>query len=415
MSNNKYSIALLHYACPPVVGGVEEIIHQQASLFSRYGHKVKIYVGVGQRYDKKYEVEINPLLGSRTKRVLEVHQSIQEGRHGDMESLLGEIYGYLTNALKGFDLLITHNVLTMHFNLPLTAALHRLGQECILPIISWNHDSPFFYSDYPEYLDRFPWNMLKRSYAGINYVAISESRKKMFSDLYGTKKQLSVIPNGIDPVGFFRLDPTTVRLIQERRLFEADFLMVQPSRLHFRKNMELSIYVTKALQDLGLKATLLITGAHDPHEAKSMAYYDHLTAISRDLGIENDVLIMAEHVFENGEKLSGDRIIIRDLYLIADILFLPSLQEGFGIPLLESGMIKLPVVCSNIPPFLEIGGSDVCLFSLDDSPCKIAKDIIQFVEGLKPHKMFRKVMKEYSWDNIYNNMLLPLIKRLVDS
>ena len=78
-------------------------------------------------------------------------------------------------------------------------------------------------------------------------------------------------------------------------------------------------------------------------------------------------------------------------------------------------MIKLPVVCSNIPPFLEIGGSDVCLFNLDDPPDKIAKKIILFVDGLKPHKMYRKVMKDYSWDNIYNNRLLPLIERLVDT
>lgn len=415
MSNRKYSIALLHYSCPPVVGGVEEIVHQQASLFTRYGHNVKIYVGAGQKYAQKFEVEINPLLGSRTEEVLNVHQAIQEGKHHEMESLMAEIYGYLIDTLKDFDILIAHNVLTMPFNLPLTAALHRIGQECILPIISWNHDSPFFYSDYQGHLDRFPWNMLKRSYAGINYVAISESRKRLFSDLYGIRKQLSVVPNGIDPVGFFHLDPTTVRLIQERRLFEAEFLMVQPSRLHFRKNMELSIHVTKALHDTGLKATLLITGAHDPHETKSLAYYERLAALSRELGIEDDVLIMAEHIFENGEKLTEDRIIIRDLYLISDILFLPSLQEGFGIPLLESGMIKLPIVCSNIPPFLEIGGSDVCLFDLDDPPDKIADIILEFVNDLKPHKMYRKVMKDYSWDNIYNNRLLPLIEHLVGS
>lgn len=234
----------------------------------------------------------------------------------------------------------------------------------------------------------------------------------MFSELYGIKKRLHVVPNGIDPMEFFRLDPITVRLIQEKRLFEAEFLMVQPSRLHYRKNMELSIRVTKALQEKGIKARLLITGAYDPHEAKSKAYYDELVESSRGLGIEDDVFIMAEYVFKNGERLTSDRIIIRDLYLIADILFLPSIQEGFGIPLLESGMIKLPVVCSDIPPFMEIGGDDVCLFCLTDSPEHIAGKIIGFVNDLKPHKMFRKVMRDYSWDNIYTNMLWPLIKRL---
>jgi glycosyltransferase involved in cell wall biosynthesis len=410
----KYNIALLHYSCPPVVGGVEEIVRQHASLLTRYYHNVKVFVGEGAKFSGNIEVESNPLLGSRSKEVLEAHQSSVEGRSENLEYLTERIQDYLLDSLKGFDVLIAHNVLSMPFNLPLSAALHRIGQEGLIPIISWNHDSPYFYADYPEHLDLFPWNMIKRAYAGIHYVVISESRKKMFANLYGGRKQLSVIPNGIDPIRFFRLDPSTVRLIQEQRLFEAEFLMVQPSRLHRRKNMELSIRVTRSLRDLGLKARLLITGAHDPHEPKSLEYYHELKTLAAKLGIEEDVLIMAEYVFESGETLSADRITIRDLYLISDILFLPSLQEGFGIPLLESGMIRLPIVCSSIPPFMEIGGEDVCFFGLTDSPEEIAKKILEFVERLKPHKMFRKVIRHYVWDNIYHEKLLPLLEKVID-
>ena len=411
----KYNIALLHYSCPPVVGGVEEIVRQQASVFNRYYHNIKIFSGTGGRFTDKYEIEINPLLGSRSEQVLKAHQSIQEGRFDKMENLMWEVYRYLSNSLKGFDILIAHNVLTMPYNLPLAGALHRLGQEGLLPIISWNHDSPYFYPDYPKHLDLFPWNILKRSYGGINYVAISESRKEMFADLYGSGKQLYVVPNGIDPVGFFQLDPVTIQIIREKRLFEAEFLMAQPSRLHPRKNMELSIRVTRALHDRGVEAGLLISGAYDPHEAKGIDYYNKLVNLAKELEIEEDILIMAEHVFQSGEKLSADRIIIRDLYLIADVLFLPSLQEGFGIPLLESGMIKLPVVCSNIPPFAEIGADDVCMFDLNDTPDSIAKKIIDFIAELKPYKMFRKVMRNYTWDNIYLHKLKPLLDKVIDS
>jgi len=409
----KYNIALLHYSSPPVVGGVEEIVRQQASLFFRYGHSSKVFTGSGDVFDEGCEVEVNPILGSRSEPVLKAYQAIRDGKHEEMEDLMCQIYEYLKEALMGFDLLIAHNVLTMPYNLPLSCALHRIGHDEILPIISWNHDSPYFYPDYPKHLDQFPWNILKRSYGGINYVAISESRKEMFADLYGSKKQLHVVPNGIDPVGFFQLEPVTVQLIKEKRLFEAEFLMVQPSRLHPRKNIELSIRVTRALHDLGIKAQMLITGAYDPHEAKSLDYYDSLVALSRELGIEDDVLIMAEHVFKNNEKLTADRIIIRDLYLIADMLFMPSLQEGFGIPLLEAGMIKLPVVCSNIPPFMEIGGDDVCIFDLKDDPVKIARLIKDFVKELSPHKMYRKVMRNYTWDNIYLYKLIPLLEKII--
>ena len=177
--------------------------------------------------------------------------------------------------------------------------------------------------------------------------------------------------------------------------------------------MELSIRVTRALHDLGLKARLMITGAHDPHEPKSLTYYHELKNLAAGLGIDDDVLIMAEYTFKNGEEFSADRIAMRDLYLISDIMFLPSSQEGFGIPLLESGMIKLPIVCSNIPPFSEIGGEDVCLFDPADPPESIARKILEFVEELKPQRMFRKVMRNYVWDNIYHEKLLPLLETVI--
>lgn len=413
--SKKYNVALLHYSCPPVVGGVEEVVREQAHILTSHYHNVKVFAGDGGRFAENIEVELNPLLGSRNEDVIKAHEEGKKGNIKEIELLSNKIYDYLKSALKGFDVIIVHNVLTMPYNLPLSASLHRLARDGIIPIISWNHDSPYFYPDYPKHLDIFPWNILKRAYAGIYYVAISESRKKMFAKLYGRRKHLYVIPNGIDPVRFFKLNPLTERLIREEGLFEAEFLMVQPSRLIPRKNMELSIKVTAELNNLGIWTKLLITGAHDPHEPKSMKYYNRLRRLSKKLGIEKDVLIIAEHRLRSGERMQSDRIIIRDLYLISDILFLPSIQEGFGIPLLEAGMIKLPIVCSSIPPFKEIGGDDICMFNLDDGPKEIALKVKEFSGGLVTQRMFRKVISNYAWDNIYKRQLLPFLDTIINN
>lgn len=407
------NIALLHYSCPPLVGGVEEVLRQQAYLFNRYFHNVKIFAGAGEQYTANYPVEINPLLGSRNESILHAHKLAVEGKLDEVETLSGEIYSYLREALKNFDVLIVHNVLSMHYNLPLTMALLRLAGDDIIRIVSWNHDSPYFYPDYPKHLDNHPWNIIKQSHSNIHYVVISESRRVQFGELYGDNKQQVVIPNGVDPIRFFRLSPTTLRLIQEENFFRGDLLMVQPSRLHPRKNVELSIRVTAALQKRDIHARLLVSGAFDPHEPESAEYHRKLKALSREMGLEKDVLIMAEHTFRSGEHLTANRLIIRDLYLISDILFLPSLREGFGIPLLEAGMIKLPVVCSRIPPFEEIGGEDVCFFELTDSPEEIAGRIIDFTKNLKPHRLFSRTIRDYTWDNIYHSGLLPFLESIM--
>ncbi len=410
---NPLNIALLHYSCPPVVGGVEEVIRQQALLFKRYYQNVKIFAGSGGQFSPEFEVEINPLLSSTNRQILRAHQALQQGDKTLFQQLANKIYRYLKRSLNNFNVLIAHNVLTMRYNLPLAFALFRLAQEDLLPVISWNHDSPYFYTDYPPYLDQSPWTILKKFHHKIFYVVISESRKQQFARLYGEDKHIFVVPNGIDPITFFRLDPLTVRLIQEENLFEAELLLVQPSRLHPRKNIELSIHVTHALQQMGVGARFLLTGAYDPHEPQTVAYYRKLVTLSKDLGIHNDIIIIANYKFKSGQQITSDRIRIRDLYLIADALFLPSFQEGFGIPLLEAGMIKLPIICSRIPPFEEIGQQDVVFFELDESPRTIARKIIQFKQRLEPQRMFRRVIKEYTWDNIYHHQLYPLLLNII--
>jgi glycosyltransferase involved in cell wall biosynthesis len=104
---------------------------------------------------------------------------------------------------------------------------------------------------------------------------------------------------------------------------------------------------------------------------------------------------------------------VKNLCLIADLLFIPSLQEGFGIPLLEAGLLKLPIVCSGIPALLEVGQENVYYFSLHDSPDQIADKILTFITDLKPHKMFRHVLRNYVWDNIYQGLLLPLLEKVI--
>ena len=120
-----FNIALLHYSCPPVVGGVEEVIRQQANLFHRYYNNVKIFAGMGGRFSQDFSIEINPLLSSRNEKIMAAHKkAIEKGDLESLQKLSNRIYKYLKKSLEGFDVLIAHNVLTMHYNLPLTYTLH---------------------------------------------------------------------------------------------------------------------------------------------------------------------------------------------------------------------------------------------------------------------------------------------------
>ena len=90
-------IALLHYTCPPVVGGVEEILDQQARVLLDHGHKVKVLAGRGGTTEGAYPVEINPLLDSRHPDILRVQSRIAD-RRSEFRSLVRAILDYLFKA-----------------------------------------------------------------------------------------------------------------------------------------------------------------------------------------------------------------------------------------------------------------------------------------------------------------------------
>jgi len=188
-------------------------------------------------------------------------------------------------------------------------------------------------------------------------------------------------------------------------------VLVQPSRITPRKNLELSIHIVRGIKKLGYDILYIMTGAYDPHESKAVSYYRRLRYWINELEMQDNIAILAEYRFRDKTKLVPDRIFIRDLYLMADLLIMTSKDEGFGLPLIEAGMIKLPIACTDIPPFLEVG-EDVCFFRLEDHPQSIAGRIIEYLAHTKTHKMFRSVMSKYMLADVCRRKLLPFLREI---
>jgi glycosyltransferase involved in cell wall biosynthesis len=409
--NQPLRIGLLHYSCPPVVGGVEEIVNQQASVFRRMGHSVSVLAGMGDVYTEDFPVHIEPMLGSKNSQIIKAHEKCKKGQETALERPTNRIYGILEDWSCDLDVILAHNVLHMPFNLPLTLALRRLADSANGAIVvSWAHDSPYFDPSPPKYLKRSPWTVLCQPHPNIQYVTISGYRKRLFKQYCGGASW-QVIRNGIDPAQFFYLDPKSVRLAEELDLFSRDLVVVQPSRITPRKNLELSIHIIRGLKLLGYKVLFILTGAYDPHEERAVAYYRRLRYWINELGLAENIAVSAEYRFRNRTRLVPDRIFIRDLYLMADLLLMTSKDEGFGLPLLEAGMIKLPIACADIGPFRELG-EGVCFFGLDEPPLAIAGRIVEYLGRTETHKMFRNVMRQYVWDVVCKIDVLPFLREI---
>ncbi len=65
---------------------------------------------------------------------------------------------------------------------------------------------------------------------------------------------------------------------------------------------------------------------------------------------------------------------LRALYSLAEGLLFPSLEEGFGWPILEAQACGCPVFTSNRPPMTEVGGNAAVYF--DPSDCRAAVEAV---------------------------------------
>jgi glycosyltransferase involved in cell wall biosynthesis len=89
------------------------------------------------------------------------------------------------------------------------------------------------------------------------------------------------------------------------------------------------------------------------------------------------------------------------LYSHAGVLALPSLYEGFGLPVLEAMACGAPVVCSNAGPLPEVAG-DAAVFLNPDDPDAWAATMLDVLTNASLRAELRRRgfarTKEFSWE-----------------
>ena len=404
------NIVLLHYAAPPIVGGVETVLGQHARMMANDGHHVCIVAGRGGEVDARIKFVSVPDIDSRNAQILSLKTELDAGSApASFEALAARIQSQLAGLLRGADRVILHNVCSLNKNLALTAALHRISKQVTTTrFILWHHDLAWITPRYrAELHDGYPWDLLRTDWPWAEQVVVSEQRRKELADLMAIPaSRIHVIPNGLEVERFLKLEPETSELQRRLKLSEAAPLLLLPVRITPRKNIELALRVAADLRQDFAQLTLLVTGPLGPHNPANQQYFERLTALRAGLGLQERVHFLAEIVDH-----SIPDAVIADLYKLADILILPSREEGFGIPILEAGLAGVPVFCSDIEALREVGGSNVHYFSPDAEPHQIAAQISKLLASSQTFGLRKRVLLSYGWDRIYRNSIVPLLAK----
>lgn len=411
MNQKPKKIILLHYAAPPVVGGVESVLGHQARLLADDGYFVQIVAGRGAQVDERIPFVTLPLADSRHADILAVKAELDAGRvPGEFTRLTERLTQALENITLGVDYLIAHNVCSLAKNLALTAALKNLSTRPGAPhLIFWHHDLAWTTPRYRSELhDGYPWDLLRTDWPSVTQVVVSKLRQRELAELLGVPlDRILVVPNGLDAGRFLKLEEQTQSLVEELNLLLAEPLLLLPVRITPRKNIEFALRTMSYLREKYPHAILVITGPLGPHNPANVKYFERLVALRSELGLENAVHFLAEY---SHEYLPDE--VVADFYHLADALFMPSREEGFGIPVLEAGLEGLPVFCADIPTLRELGGEWASYFSPDGDPGEVAAMIACRMESDPVFGLRVQVRRGYTWKQVYRESIKPLFEAL---
>lgn len=397
-------VVLIHYSYPPVIGGVESILRQHAARFARDGQKVTVLAGSGES-DAHARVEIVPELAATHPLRAAMDEELAAGAPGPaFAELQRRLATFFMVRLAKVPAVFVHNVFTMPFQLAATAALWAWAESRpSARVVNWMHDLAAVNPDYPlPRRDEFPWNLLSRPPRGVRHVAVSELRRRQFQELTGTSDCL-VAPNGIDAAETLALTPAVAALAERAGWPDRWPVLFHPTRLVRRKNVEFGIAVTAALRDLGERPLYVVSGASDPHHAPSREYADSLRRQVRELELEEFV------IFAHDDVAVGD-LDVAALYRLADAVFFPSRQEGFGLPLLEAALHRVPVFAARIEPLTELVGAH--WYEAVASAVEVAAFVRTTLRGDATSCVRREALARFCWNTVHPRFLRPLLDGL---
>jgi glycosyltransferase involved in cell wall biosynthesis len=150
-------------------------------------------------------------------------------------------------------------------------------------------------------------------------------------------QRIDVVPLG--PGVTAEVAPTPEVSLRERLGLGSGPIVLAVSAKKAHKNLARLVEAMRTVADRHPSAVLVLPGRPTEHEQE-------LRALSARLGLTGNVAFPA---YVDAGDLEG-------LYAAASCFVLPSLHEGFGLPILEAMSRGVPVASSNVSAMPEVGG-----------------------------------------------------------
>ena len=410
-------VIIAHYTLPPVIGGVESCLGPLAEMFAKNGYLVTLLAGEGNFEGQNIKTSIIPEFSPNNSHIKNLQRIFRLGSLPESYELeLQNLQRRIETEIGDIENVIIHNMMTMPFNLTATEAFWNfIENNPKKNFYIWTHDMAWLMDDYKSHLyKRRPWSLLKEALKEVTYISISEFRKRQMSELLNIpRKKIKVIPDVLKYQDFLRFNEDTSKVISSLSIFKKYPVILLPSRIVPRKNLERSIQIIASLRGEFPDILGIITGITDKDNNELLEYSRILFKLIEDNGLEENIVFLSKVFEELDIPHEKNRDVVRDLYFISHLVLVLSTDEGFGLPILEAGAARIPIVLTQIPVFREIAGDSVLYLPLDESVDYNANRLSKFIlnKQSKSDILFRRVFCKYNWDTLWDDYLKPIFEQ----
>jgi glycosyltransferase involved in cell wall biosynthesis len=231
------------------------------------------------------------------------------------------------------------------------ATEHLLPPLAGVPTVLTVHDMIFkLFREYQKPLNYWYLNSTMPIYCrrADAIITVSAASKRDIVDHYRPEpEKVTVVHEAAAP----EFVPASVRLAEEARVRYGlpERYLIHVGTIEPRKNLTRLVEALQLLHDRGDRIPLVVVGG------KGWLYGDFFRGLAE--------LAVRESVYFPGYVPSADLPL---LYSAATVAVVPSLYEGFGLPLLEAMACGIPVASSSAESLREVGGEAARYFEATD-------------------------------------------------
>lgn len=324
-------IGIFTESYPPLVNGVSTSILMLQRALEKEGHEVFI-VTVGN--DKlKYALE-------------------NDGKILRLPSLhIAHLYDYKVTSvypIKAINMIKKMNLDIIHTNVEFTIGMFArvVSVQLGIPLVHTYHT---MWEDYTHYITKNNKVLDKVTKSAVKYLSVffgdttatelivpTKKIYDLFKDKYKVKKNIHIVPTGIETSKFYR-ENFPIREVNKLKRYlgikRKDFCILTVSRIAQEKSIDRLITNHKKLIEKYPNFKLVIVGDGPD--------LDKLKELTKELKIENNIIFTGKIALNN----------IPLYYMLGDIFVTASKTETQGLTVVEAMSASIPVVAVNDDSF----------------------------------------------------------------